>query len=240
MGQGDVAALGADGVGLPVELLDEEVQLPAHGPALAEHLLQLGEMAAQADGLLIYGDLVGKDGRLREDAALVQLLALQDFLHPGGELLAILRHGLWGTGLHLLHQLGDPLRLAAKISAEFLPLPLPHGIEPLQGLGQDSTDILGDKLRVRLLLLHQQHVGETGEQGDGQIVPQAVNLPQLLQGRVVAVGHRPVQLDVHLIGGGAVDAHKDIHLPPAHALLDLGLDPLLGKDIEPGDLDGAV
>ena len=68
-----VAALGADGVGLPIELLNQEVQLPAHGPSLGQHPPQLLNVAAQADGLLVHRHLVGKDSRLGEDAGGVDL-----------------------------------------------------------------------------------------------------------------------------------------------------------------------
>ena len=43
----DVAALGADGVGLPVELLNEEVQLTSGGSSLLQHVPQLADVAAQ-------------------------------------------------------------------------------------------------------------------------------------------------------------------------------------------------
>ena len=52
---------------------------------LVQHVLQLGQVAAQAHQLFVHGDLVGKDGRLGEDAALVQLGVLEDLGHFGGQ-----------------------------------------------------------------------------------------------------------------------------------------------------------
>jgi hypothetical protein len=105
---------------------------------------------------------------------------------------------------------------------------------------QDLPDIGGDDLRVPLVFFHQEHVGHPGEQGDGDIVPEAVGRPHLDEGVVVAVGHGAVELHVHLVGGGAVDGDEDVQLPPAHLLLDQGLDAVLGKDVDSGDLDGTV
>ena len=61
-----IVALRADGVGLAVHLLQQEVELAADGPAACKQAVELGQMAAQTDGLLIDGDAVGKDGGLRQ------------------------------------------------------------------------------------------------------------------------------------------------------------------------------
>ena len=50
----DVRALRAHGVGLPVDLLDEEVHLPPDGHAALQHLPQLGEVAVEPHRLLVH------------------------------------------------------------------------------------------------------------------------------------------------------------------------------------------
>ena len=68
-----IVALGADGVGLAVELLQQEIQLAADRAAGRQHLVQLVQVAAQADRLFVHGDLVGVDGGLLQNAALVDI-----------------------------------------------------------------------------------------------------------------------------------------------------------------------
>ena len=91
---GQVVALGADGVALAVDLLHQEVQLPAHGDIAGQHGPQLGHVAVQAHRLLVHCHLVGKNGRLGEDAGLVDGSGLQYLHHLGLQPLAVGRHRL--------------------------------------------------------------------------------------------------------------------------------------------------
>mgnify|MGYP002508084382 CR=1 FL=1 len=124
LGDLHVAALGADGIGLPVDLLDQEVQLPPHGLAggswvrsscyatdlarlpdvltitKAEENLDSLSADAQAHRLLVHRHLVGEDGRLGENPALIDGRALEHLIHPYQQLLPVLRHRLGGTLLH--------------------------------------------------------------------------------------------------------------------------------------------
>ena len=101
-------------------------------------------------------------------------------------------------------------------------------------------NIPGNDIRIPLLLLHQKHVGEPGEQGEGNRLCQVVGLPHLGEGRVVPIGHRPVEGDGHFVRRGGIDGDKHVHLSPPHLALHLGFDGFLSKDVEAGDLHRTV
>ena len=71
---GDILCLGADSVCLTVELLDKEIKLPAHRLAETEHIVQLLQMALQADSLLCNGSLICKNGSLGNYPLLINIL----------------------------------------------------------------------------------------------------------------------------------------------------------------------
>ena len=144
-GDGKIVALGADGIALPVDLLNEEVQLAAHRLVAREHGTQLGKVAAQADGLLVHGDLIGKDGGLGENAAPRRwwcdcstscILAVR--------LRAVLRNGLRRA---LLHLAGDSARWyrarPRNVRGKLLALVRAHGVVGGKRLIQHGAEIGG-------------------------------------------------------------------------------------------------
>ncbi len=59
-----VGRLGADGVGLAVHLLQEEVEAPALTPPVPQHGTELGQVAPQPRALLAHVRPVRQDGHL--------------------------------------------------------------------------------------------------------------------------------------------------------------------------------
>src|SRR5207249_3881702 len=67
----EVVGLRGDRVDLAVQLLDQEVERPADGPAAAQHLRELLEVRAEPDELLTHVGLLRPDRHLAEDPPLV-------------------------------------------------------------------------------------------------------------------------------------------------------------------------
>ena len=203
-------------------------------------MLQLGEVAAQTDGLLIHRDLIREDGRLGEDAVLIDLGILEHLRHLGLQPGAVVCHDSRGTRLHLSGEGCDGGGAGADVLHQLLPLPGAHGVKVLQGQGQHLAQVGGHRFQILLVLLHQKHVGHPGEQGDRDVILQAIAVPQVAQGLIVAVGHRPVDRDIDVSALGGPDGDEHIHLAPGNALLYLCLDGILRKDIDTGQLDRTV
>ena len=75
-----ILTLGTNGIGLTVQLLGQEIQLAAHGLVQLQNGAVLGDVAAQADGLIIHGGLVAKDGSLGQDTGIIDVPVLQNDL----------------------------------------------------------------------------------------------------------------------------------------------------------------
>src|SRR2546428_649894 len=67
----EVVGLRGDRVDLAVQLLDQEVERPTHGPALGEHERALLEVRAEPGELLAHVGLLRPDRHLAEDPRLV-------------------------------------------------------------------------------------------------------------------------------------------------------------------------
>ena len=197
-------------------------------------------MAAQTHRLLVHRHLVGEDGRLGENAGGVQLGVLQHFLHPGLQLGAVLGHGLGGALLHLAHQLLDAIGPGEYVGLQPRPLPGAHLVEVGKGTVQYSTDVLGPLLHVLLRLFRQQHVGEPGQEGHGDVLGQAVTPGQLFQGGVVAVGQGLVHRHLDLLSFCGVQGDEHVHLSPGNGVLYPAFDGLLREEVQPGHADVAV
>ena len=129
-------------------------------------------MAAQTDSFLIHGDLVGEDGRFRQNAALVNGGGLQHLLHPGQQLFPIGRHGLGRALLHLTHHRFDGISTACDILAQLAALDGAHGVVGGQRLVQHSADIGSYGLQILLRLGDSQHIGELRQRNGVQAVLQ--------------------------------------------------------------------
>src|SRR5262249_21218160 len=74
IGQLDVVRLGAAGIDLAVELLRQEIEPPAHRPALAEHLARLHDVRGDAIKLLADIRLGGDQQRFLGQAVLIEAI----------------------------------------------------------------------------------------------------------------------------------------------------------------------
>ena len=200
-------------------------------------------MTAQAHGLLVHGHLIGEDGRLGEDAGLVDGRALEHLPHPGEQLLPVLRHRLGRAGLHQLGEGLDGVQPAADILGQLPALGLPHGAVGVQGLLQDLAQVGGHRLQVLLPLGDCQHVGQAGQIRDiAELLNHAVpaQLPEMPQSVDIALGQGFVHRHHRLLRPQGGHGDKHIHLSPAYPLLHQALHRLLSEDVGPGQLHRAV
>ena len=110
-----VGRLGADGVGLAIDLLNEEIHLAADGAVVLEHGLQLVDMAVEPDSLLVDGHFVGIDGSLRQETLLVDLDVADEVADAALQFLVVLPDRLRRTLFDELRQFQDVVRLFADV-----------------------------------------------------------------------------------------------------------------------------
>ena len=133
-------------------------------------------MGAQADGLLVDGDLIGKDGGLGQNAGLVDGGRLQDLLHLGGQARAVLRNGLRRALLDHAGDVLDGIEPAADVGGKALALGRAHPIVRGKRVIEHGAEVGGDALQVLLRLGDGQDVGKAGDGRRGDLVsarPQA-------------------------------------------------------------------
>ena len=194
-------------------------------------------MAAQADRFFVHGDLVGVDGGLLQNAALVDIRRAEYLLHFFGQPGAVLRKRHGAARLDLFHKRQNGLRAAAKVGLHGRALLFAHGVEFGKRLLDDGQDILRQLLLVLLLLLDHKDVRHTGQGSDGNVVSDAV-----IGGDGLERGQIPFQngliecnLDAHILGDINGDEH--IQLAAVHVRLDERLDCILRKAIDARELD---
>ena len=71
LGDGNVARLRADGVGLAVDLLKQEIELSADGLIGGNDLFKRFEMRGKTDELFVDGNLIRKECTFRDQTAFV-------------------------------------------------------------------------------------------------------------------------------------------------------------------------
>ena len=197
-------------------------------------------MAAQADGFLVHGNLVGKNGSLRQNPAFVDGSIGQHLFHfvlqPG----AVVNDRLAASGLHLGDQAQDGRPTAPQIRLQRLPFRGAHIVEALQSLIDHAEHIRQQLLLVHLGLVHGEHVGHTGQHGHADVVPDAVGLRHLLHGGEIPLHHSLVQGDLHVGSALGTDGQEHVHLAPGNGVFYRLLHRILAKGQAAGQLDGAV
>ena len=88
-GERHILRLGANGIGLPVDFLNQEIQLASDRLVAVQHLFELVEMAAQADGLLRHGDLIREQRRLGQQPLFIHRRGAEKLPHPGFHLVHV-------------------------------------------------------------------------------------------------------------------------------------------------------
>ena len=194
-------------------------------------------MAAQADGLLIHGDLVGVDGGLLQDAAFVDIRLAEDLLHLLRQPRAVLCERDGASGLDLFDEGQNGLRAAAEVCLHGRALFFAHGVELRQRLFDDGQDIVRQLLLVLLLLLHDEDVGHAGQGGDGNIIAHAVIGGDGLECGEIPFEHGLIERDLQAGVGRHVNGNEQIQLAAVHVCLDEGLDRVLGKAVDARELD---
>ena len=95
-------------------------------------MAQLGQVAVQTHQFLVHRYLVSVNGRLGQDAGLVQLGVLEHLGHLAPQPCAIVGHNAGRPVGHLFCEPLDGRGPVQHIPAQPLPFPLPHGVEVRQ------------------------------------------------------------------------------------------------------------
>ena len=196
-------------------------------------------MAAQPHRLLVHRGLIPKDGRLGEDAGVVDGAVFQDGFQPLIQALGVLFHPAGAEGFDFAHALFHRIQPAGDIGQHFGALDAPHFHKVFQRLGGDVRDILPQLVLVHLSLAGGEDVGEPGQQADGDVVLDAQVLGQVAEGLLVAAGQVEVSGDGGGGGLGVLDGEAQLHLAPGDAFVQLGLEPTVHESAAAGD-PGAV
>ena len=197
-------------------------------------------MAAQADGLLVHGHLVGEDSGLGEDAPLVDGGGGQHLPHFLLQPLPIGRHGLGRLPLHPAHGGLDGHQAARDVLRQAAALHGPHIVIGGQGLIQHLADVGGHGLQVLLGLGDGENVRQLGKGHGGHIPLQGEHALQLGQGLVIAPGQGLVHRHHGHVRSAGVDGDEHVHLAPGHSSPDPGLHGVLGKYVSTGHFHRAV
>jgi len=236
----EIVSLGADGVGFPVELLQQKIQFASNGAAARQHGIKLAEMAAQTHRFLVHRDFVGIDGGFLQDAGLVDIGPAQDLLHLLRQARAVFRQCDGAALFDLFHKTENCLGPAAEIGLQRSPLGRAHGVEPFDGLVRHREDVGGDLLLVVLLLLDDEHVGQSGERRDRDVVPHAVFLRDGAQRVKISFQHGLVERNFFILPRSSVRRDEHVDLAAGDDFLDAGLYGILRISIDTRQFDRAV
>ena len=197
-------------------------------------------MAAQADGLLVHGHLVGKDGGLGEDAAFVNGRIRQDLLELCLQTRPVVRHRLGAARLHLGNQRQDGLPPAAQVLGQSCPLGRAHGIEGSQRLFRNAQEVRKQLRLIHLGLVQQEYIRQAREHGNGDLSRHAVVRLQLLQRRQIPFHHGLIQAHGGILGPLAAHGDEHIYLAPGNGGLYSLLHGILAEGQPSGQLHRAV
>ena len=168
----------------------------------------------QAHRLLVHGDLVGKDGCLRQDAGLVDGGGGQHLPHLALQSLPVGRHRLGRLCLHTGHGALDGIGPAGDILRQLHALHTPHPVIGRQRRIRHLTDVLRQHLQILLRLGDGEDVRAAGQLHRSDLSRQAEGLLQLQQRLIVAAGQRLVHLHHGHVRSGGVDGDEHVHLAP--------------------------
>ena len=242
MREDGVLHLGADGVGFAVHFLDDKVDFSADRLVEREKCAELFKVAAQTDGFLRHGYLVGKYRDLGENPLFVHLYteifkrlanALQQavFVFLNG-----LRRALFDFGDNGENRLGS----AQNIRLHACALRLAHsdkGIE--RGVGC-RKHVGGYLFLVHRRLIDGKDIGKARKCHNRRVVGHAVGIADFLHG--VEVARHQAVVDRHLarhVVSGA-DRDKHINLSSGNTRVDKRLELILQKTVAARDAAGEL
>ena len=194
-----VLALGADGVRLAVELLDEKIYLAAGRVAAVYHGAQLSHVAAQTHGLLVNGDAVSEDRGLGDYTVLVYAGGTQHLGHLLLKAAAIFKHRVRRFMLDPRDEGIYRCESGEHIVPQLLALAQTHRVKIAQRLLRDGADAGGYRLRVRLLLLYGQHVRKAADAHRCGVVRELMLLGDMLYRLKIAAQERLVDAHGHIV-----------------------------------------
>ena len=178
-------------------------------------------MAAQADGLLIHGGLVAKDGGLGQDTGIIDVPVLQNDLELFVQAVGVVLHPTGAQGLHPAHAFFQKAQAVLHVSLHLGTLSGAHLHKAVQCLGGDSGDILPKLLLIHIGVAGGQHIGKTGDHPGGHIVLDLQRLRQVPQGLPVALGQLLIHSH-HGIGGiHGLHRQAQFYLAAGHPLVQL-------------------
>src|SRR5262245_15865939 len=219
----EVVGLGADGVDLAIQLLDQEIERPADRTALVEERRELVEVRGEARHLLAHIGLLGPDRHLGHEAPLVDDGLAEERGDPLAEPLLVARQRRRRARRDGVDLRAEGPVQRQELGAESLALGRAAGDElverPAEYIGEHGPRDAG---RGRLGLLHQTHDARPLEHPRERHVTAATHrAPELPGPRDVLCSERGVHGDLLRALAGRrreLDGHIDA------AALETGLD----------------
>ena len=233
-GNGGIAAFAADGIGLAVHFLHQEIQLAAHRLGAFHDFAQLGKMAAQPHRFLIHRQAVGNDAGFGEDAVFIRDGAVQKLGKAGGEPGTVFRQRLRRALLHkgemLLHD-GEP---GKDVRPQALALGFPHGDKPGKGILQHRKDIGGQLLLVLLIPADGKDIRQAGDHRKGEVIREGIFLAQGTQGGKILPGKGVIHRNGGVAAFDGLQGEGDLHLAAGDGALQRTLQAVLQKGAAAG------
>src|SRR5579875_3386822 len=153
LGDLQVVGLAPDGVDLPPQFLDDEVQGAAHGPGGPERRPELAEVAAEAGDLLADVAALGKHRHFGGEPSGVHRHARGELRDPPGQPIPVLLHHLGCPARDLVHAPLQPVDPPVDIGGELRALGLTHRDETVERRAHPLGDGRPGGLQIFLLLL---------------------------------------------------------------------------------------
>ena len=197
-------------------------------------------MASQADGLLVDSDLVGVDGGLLQNAALIDRGRLQNLLHLLGQSPAVFRQRHGAALLYALDQTQNGLASGPEIGLQRCTLHGTHRAVFPDRLVHHGQNVRRDLLLVLFLLFHDEHIGHPRQRRHGDVVRHAVVLRDRVQRREIALEHRAVERNFHLRVRRNIDRDEHVNLAARNFFLHSSLDRVLSKAEHARQLHAAI
>ena len=152
-------------------------------------------MAPQPDCFLRHSDFISENRGFRQDALLIRRGICKNLIEFCPQALLIFNHRLRRTLLHLCQNC-----LSAALNIRFQPFALhaAHLDKLFQRPVQHGTDLLPNLVLVFLPLMNGEDIAVPGYRGNGNIILQAVGIPQLPKGFYIAICEG--MIDLYLSG----------------------------------------
>ena len=217
-----------------------KIELPPHGGTAIEHQPKLRYMASKTHRLLIDRHAVGVNGRLLQDAPLVNACLAKGLLHFGKKPLAVLLHRLGRALLHRRNHRLDGVQLSPDVGGELVPFPGAHFVKMRQRLAKHRTDGICDGALVRVGALSGDDLRHTKKRRRGHIVPHTEFFRREARRLYIRLRHRLVYLDGDLLRLRGVHGDENVHLAAGDDIRHRRADALLREHTASRQTHGGV